>query len=248
MRLSKEEEKAREHILEDETRGIALFRQEDESEKESAVANFFSVLMYRIKEFWHSAIYATQRVFRLHHLADIDLWNFDAAMAKWIYPRLKTFIDQEQFGYPRVFCEYEETEWSSKDEYDDAIRTGAMIGGGKEAWEKVLQEMIFAFEWRLMYSDKEDTQMSAFCKKLNIKNPHEKSLENKTVSYNYECKEPPFSSLRTSEMDLDIKEPEKYVFNGRVVRYYDVKLEIEIEERARKGFAYFGTYFLDLWY
>jgi hypothetical protein len=51
----------------------------------------------------------------------------------------------------------------------------------------------------------------------------------------------------SDEMDLDIKEPEKYQYKRRVVQYYNTKLEREMEDRVAKGFELFGKYFLSLW-
>ena len=47
--------------------------------------------------------------------------------------------------------------------------------------------------------------------------------------------------------DDDEKEPEKYKYLRRVVRYYNSKYDIEIGERAMKGFELFGKYFPNLW-
>jgi hypothetical protein len=51
----------------------------------------------------------------------------------------------------------------------------------------------------------------------------------------------------SDEMDIDEKEPEKYKYLRRVVRYYNSKYDIEIGKRAMKGFELFGKYFSNLW-
>ena len=245
-RLSQEEEKELENTLEEET-SYHYFAELDD-EKENCFHEFFSTLFYRIKDRCYSIKYKVQRIFRPYHISDLDLWNFDNTMAKWIYPRLKLFISQERHGYPGDFSEYNENEWHSKEEYDEAIKTGKRLGGGPEAWEKVLQEMVFAFEWKLNYENyKDEKQRDEFCKKWNIKNPYEKNIENKSIHYEYKCLERGLASCISDETDLDVKEPEKYIYLRRVVRYHNIKSDVEIDERAMKGFELFGRYFSNLW-
>jgi hypothetical protein len=249
-RLSKEEEKLLENVLEEETPYFSLFDTDEDikSNKERLYELFYSIFR-RIKDMYCSVKYLIQRIFRPNHLSDVDLWNLDSTMAKWIYPRLKAFIERKRYGYASIFSEYNENEWESKEQYDKAIKEGKHLGGGAEAWEKVLQEMIFAFEWKVYYECCEDEkQRDKFCKKWNIKNPHKKKLENKHIYYEYKSLEPEFARCTSDDSELDKKEPEKYLFLRRCVHYYDSKYDVEvIEKRARKGFELFGKYFLDLW-
>ena len=111
-RLSKEEEKELENTLEEETsyHYFAELADDDDEEKENCFQKFFSTLFYRIKDRYYSIKYKAQRIFRHYHISDLDLWNFDYTMAKWIYPRLKLFIGKERQGYPGDFSEYNEGE------------------------------------------------------------------------------------------------------------------------------------------
>jgi len=248
-RLSKEEEKELENTLEEES-SYHLFDEDffdNDEEKENLFQEFFSTLFIRIKDKCHSIKYTMQRIFRRYHLSDVDVWNLDSTMAKWIYPRLKEYIKMERHGYPSAFSEYDKNYWRSKERYDEAIKNGKQLGGGPEAWEKVLQEMVFAFEWKLHYNDRDTKQIAKFCKKWDIKNPYEKNIENKCVRYEYKCLEPDLATCTSDEPDLDVKEPDKYVYLHRDVHYYNVKHDIEIGERAQKGFELFGKFFLNLW-
>ena len=107
-RLSQDEEKELENTLEEETsyRYFAELDDKDEDEKGNCFYEFLSTLFYRIKDLCYSIKYKAQRIFRPYHISDLDLWNFDNTMAKWIYPRLKLFIGKERQGYPGVFSEY----------------------------------------------------------------------------------------------------------------------------------------------
>jgi hypothetical protein len=127
-----------------------------------------------------------------------------------------------------------------------AIADGTHLGGGSEAWEEALNEIIFAFEWMLHFDEyKNRIQKDNFCKKWNIKNPYEKNLENKTIHYVYDMQDG--GSCISDESDLDEKEPEKYRFTRRTVGYHNVNTVIEMQERARKGFELFGKYFMNFW-
>jgi len=102
------------------------------------------------------------------------------------------------------------------------------LGGGSEACEQTLNEIIFAFEWMLHFDEYKDrTQQGNFCEKWNIKNPYEKKLENKTIHYVYEMQDG--CTCIAHEPDLDEKEPKKYRFTRRTVGYHNVRFVLEIK-------------------
>jgi len=90
-----------------------------------------------------------QKVFRKNHICDLETWNSYTYMSKLILPHLKAYKKEKRFGYPSAFSEYEDTSgrWNSKEEYDQAIKDGIMIGGGQDEWEKALDKIIFAAEY-----------------------------------------------------------------------------------------------------
>ncbi|GHV76571.1 hypothetical protein AGMMS49942_13920 [Spirochaetia bacterium] len=245
-RLSPVEEKILENVLEEESN--FLFGDENEIKKLHRF-NIFRMLRFRFIDAYHNTHYMLQRIFRSNHVAEIDLWSMDFCMAKWIYPRIKAFIKQDRHGYPSQFSEYNEHEWKSREEYDNAVRDGKILGGGMDAWNNVLQEILFAFEWKIEYDDyRDEKRRDAFCKKWGLKNPHTKCLENKSIDYIYDCLEPDLATCMSDEPDLDTKEPLKYRFLRRRVTYYNVKYEHEvIGVRAQAGFEAFGKYFQNLW-
>jgi hypothetical protein len=239
-RFTKEEEIELQNVLEEESSFFDF-----DFKKRKFYQKFFSMLRWRTRGFYDEIKYSVQRLFRPHHLSNIDLWGFQYTMAKWIYPRLKKFISMERHGYPGIFSEYCENEWANREGYDKAIADGIHLGGGSEAWEQTLNEIIFAFEWMLHFDEYKDrTQQDKFCKKWNIKNPYEKNLENKTIHYVYEMQD---GTCIAHEPDLDEKEPEKYRYKRRTVGYHNVNAVIEIQERAQKGFELFGKYFMSFW-
>ena len=91
------------------------------------------------------------------------------------------------------------------------------------------------------------SQRDNFCEKWNLKNPFTKNLENKSIRYKYKCLQPDLAFCFSDEPDLDKKEPEKYSYLNRIVSYYNVKANIEIQKRAQKGFELFGKFFLNFW-
>lgn len=239
-RFTKEEEIELQNVLEEE---VSFF--EFDYKKRRFYQKFFSVLRWRTRNLYDGVKYNVQRLFRPHHLSDIDLWNLHSTMAKWIYPRLKRFINMKRMGYPGIFSEYSDNEWANQESYDKAIADGTHLGGGNEAWEQTLNEIIFAFEWMLYFDEyKTESQCDDFCKKWNIKNPYAKTLENKSIDYVYEMSD---GTCFSHEPDLDGKEPEKYRFARRTVSYHNVKTVFELQERARKGFELFGKHFMSFW-
>jgi hypothetical protein len=145
----------------------------------------FCRITYRDQNFFCGIKYTFQKLLRPYHASDIDLWNLDGHMAKVLCPKLIAYKKMKRHGYPRAFIEYFKNEWESKDEYDNAIREDKIKGGGPEAWEKVLDEIIFAFEWHLYCKDTLGTDKHGikFFEKYGYKNPYAKTDKNKSVSY-----------------------------------------------------------------
>jgi hypothetical protein len=244
-RLSAEEEKALVDVLEDET-GFFFDDEDTPKKRRFSVLGF---LRFHLENCCYDVRYTFQRIFRSNHIADIDLWGMDFCMARWIYPRIKAFIARKRHGYPGCFSEYHANEWKNREEYDNAIRDGKILGGGEEAWNRILQEILFAFEWKLEYDNWKSAECrDAFCEKWGLRNPHEKSLENKRVDYVYDCLEPGLAECISEDPNLDQKEPEKYRYKKRQVHYYDAYYDAEvIGKRAQAGFEAFGKYFRNFW-
>lgn len=76
-------------------------------------------LIYKIKDGLKSIKWKLQKIFRGY--SDIEMWNLDDTISKWIVPKLKTFKSITQ-GYPASLDTFEE-------------------------WQDMLDEMIFGFEW-----------------------------------------------------------------------------------------------------
>lgn len=162
-----------------------------------------------------------QRVFRKNHTSDNQIWDLAYTLIDYIRPKLQAFIDTEKMGYPAIFSEYNENEWRSKEEYDKAIKEGKHLGGGPEAWDKVLKEMMFAFDFYHWDGEIKETD---FLKKYNLEDPYEKKPENKV------------------EMDdnwPDFLRDEDY--------YHNLELHREYHRRAEKGLELFGKFFMNLW-
>jgi len=244
IRYTQEEEIELQNTLEDES----SFFFNGEHTKRKFYQKIFPFLKYRVRDSYYDIKYKVQRIFRRNHLSDIDLWGFDSTMAEWIYPRLKAFINKKRHGYPGIFSEFNEHEWENRENYDKAIAAGTHLGGGSEAWEQTLQEILFAFEWKLHFENySTESHRDSFCTKWNIKNPFTKNLENKSIQYKYKCLQPDLAFCISDDPDLDKKDPEKYSYTGRIVSYHNVKANIEIQKRAQKGFELFGKFFLNFW-
>lgn len=70
------------------------------------------------------------------HIDEYDVWNMDYTLALIILPMLKK-LKEIGHGYP--------SEFSEPDIREDGINYGGN-GGGAEAWDKVLDQMIEGFE------------------------------------------------------------------------------------------------------
>lgn len=76
-------------------------------------------LIYKIKDILKNLKWKLQKIFRGY--SDIEMWNLDDTISKWIVPKLKEFKKTAQ-GYPAYLNSFEQ-------------------------WQDILDEMIFGFEW-----------------------------------------------------------------------------------------------------
>ncbi len=121
-----------------------------------------------------------QKIFRRNHLSDKEVWNTGSYMIANIHRRLVAFIKTERMGFPSAYADYEENLGWTRDEYDKAKANGNVIGGGKEQWEKDLNEMLFACEFEMNESKRNE---ELFYKKWKIESPFAKTKENLCESF-----------------------------------------------------------------
>lgn len=205
------------------------------------IKNFFEYLPRRIKWFF-------QKVFRKTHTSDYEVWELYPIMAEWILPRLQQFKKTKRMGYPGTFSEYHENEWKNREEYDQAIAEGKMRGGGPEAWEEILDKIIFAFEFTL--ADGGDKKHEKpFMEKYG--DWHAEIPENLQQMKWYRHKKDghcmtPGTSPDDKPVDLNEYEPDEDNPLGHPF-YYNMKMHQEFSERAHEGFKLFGEFFQSFW-
>lgn len=199
----------------------------------------------KIADAYRSIKWFLQKLFRSYHASDCDIWNFHSHLTPIILDKLIAFRNSPLHGYPGCFSEYCENEWKSKEEYDDAVKKGDILGGEQAAWLKVLDEIIFAFEF-LNYYEASDKKRDKMLNKYGLKYPHEKTLENKKIHYVYRFGEGEDTHIMSSHLPPD-KKKEKYTYLGEDVSYYNFDLEREYYERVERGMKLFAKYYLSLW-
>jgi hypothetical protein len=204
-----------------------------------------NIWYYRIRPFF-------QRLFN-HGIADMDLWNLNDTLTVYIYPRLKAFIERDRAGYPSVFGEYYEGGPYTKEEYDAKIASGELKSGAEEAWNKVLYEMLYAFEYDFYGCDLYIGQpkQKEFFKKYFGELPDDPKEENITRTYHYYMHKPgpdlaPWMTCgeELSEERCKPSEAELYIIEEQ---YFNWELERKAGERAREGMKLFAEYYGSLW-
>jgi hypothetical protein len=165
-----------------------------------------------------------------------------------MYPKLKRFIDSNRSGCPSCFLEFEDQPFISRERYDAEIAEGKLHGGGIEAWENTLREMLCWFEWKLQYDCGTDEEKAAFCEKWGLENPWAQIAGNKQVDYIYKATRPGLGTTSTREPDLDIREPDNYIFLSRRVTYYNSDyVHNVINKHAEESLVLFCKYLECLW-
>jgi hypothetical protein len=110
----------------------------------------FAGSLYRTVRGW-SPVFKTrmalQKLVRRDHLNDHEAWECGYFSARELLKRLRAFKKLERHGYPSSFCEYEPNGPWSREEYDEKIASGELSGGGPEAWERVIDQIILGLEY-----------------------------------------------------------------------------------------------------
>ena len=163
-----------------------------------------------------------QKVFRRDHLTDSETWNASYTIAKKVLPVLIRFRKSPRSGYPAVFFEWEDVkECYLETQVEEA--KAFYKGGGPEAWDKCLDEMIFAFEW-MLYHD----EMLEYTK--------DKKAKEWLLKYG-----DPFN---TTDPRHKIIAPACLCCADV---FHDDELEKKLYDRAMEGFKLYHEHYLSLW-
>ena len=215
----------------------------------------------KLKQGMYEIKYSFQRLFKGH--SDSDVFEFYFNISRLILPRL---IDYKKHlhGYPAIFSEYEEPgPWENKEKYDEAIKNGSMLGGGSEAWEAILDKMIFAFTQVIVEDGYARTKLEKRLTKEHIEkygDVWEKKEENAHKSEYHLFTNPDAKGMEAAVSHVpdelfDDKTVEDYKKEGLIYRgfkkrrpfYHNDKLAEELRTKQDEGLALFAKYFKNLW-
>ena len=226
-----EEKSFFDYVIEDEDHKISIFTR-------------IKWKLEKIGDAYRLVKYFLQKLFRPYHASDCDIWNLHNHLTPIILSKLIAFRNSSLSGYPSYFSLYAGNEWKSKEEYDEAIAKGKILGGGFDAWLKTLDEMIFAFEF-IAYYEASDKKRDKMLDKYELKYPHERIPENREVSYIY--KSGPSKNVMMSDLPPDDSDNADREYLGESISYYNFDLESEYYKRANKGLELFAKHFMSLW-
>jgi hypothetical protein len=188
-----------------------------------------------------------QRIFRSNHLADCDIWEAGYTIAKQSLKIVKAFKDYDRHGIPSIFSEYHENEWKSKEEYDKAIADGKMLGGGQDAWEKVLDHIIMALEYKANEGNKAKLEEEWWIKYFGM-NPYDESNRcNKYEKYEFRYKDDNKNIGCHMTFDSPPEDPERCEYIKKEICYGNSELVRYAEELVQEGFELFGKYCTAMW-
>jgi len=190
-----------------------------------------------------------QKIFRTNHLSDNDIWGADYHLAKYILKVLRAYKKYDRHGYPGIFSEYSENEWRTKEEYDEAIASGRMKGGGPEAWEKILDRMIATFEG-IVYCDFTSEKEAWYVKHFGF-SPHAKLDVNHHWRWEYKYKKdndnPRIGCMIHFGHTPPEGNPEDFETFKKEVMYSNTELDAYIAEWTAEGLHLFAEHFHGLW-
>lgn len=231
-----------------------LHEDDTKLEKFLTKIHFYTIKSKIHNVYWYGIRQTFFKIFRKNHFSDVELWNPYMYIAKKTLPLLIAFRKSERHGYPNAFSEFDENTMTIEQynnlknlpDYDPQ----KIYGGGPEAWDKMLDEMIFALEFALYESSGNRKKEDAFYKKYYGKLPYEEIEENKVTTRYYKKldeKNPHAGTIMDFNNDEKYKDATKYKLLGEDVFYHNSKLVIEAGKRAERGMTLFGSLFYGLW-
>lgn len=221
---------------------------------------FWYRTLRKIPDAYRRIKWGFQRVFRASHASDCDIWGLHDHLAPILLRKMKAFREQKQHGFPCNFSEWGYEGCTdkyggigiTKEEYDKARAKGEYVGGENEAWEKTIDEMVFAFDFLAHYdgySKRGERKRDEMLARYSLEYPHQKIPENRTVGYVYEYgRGDDTHTVHTDETPEEIKKKgKKYRYLGESVSYYNFDLERKYYDRVQAGLDLFAKYFTSLW-
>lgn len=194
--------------------------------------------------------YYTQRIYRKSHTSDRDLFELYPRLTDLILPKLEAFKNSHRAGHPMCFCDWTPTKddpkyggmGMTKAQYEKDKKKGIFKGGGMKAWDKTLDEMIFAFNF-IKYHEYGGKKQAAFFERYKIKDPTAETKANMHLNYVYKSKEDGHMMWSGERL----KNEKKYELVKTEPIYYNTESEKALYERAEKGLQLFAKHFLSLW-
>jgi hypothetical protein len=188
-----------------------------------------------------------QHLFRKSHLNDFEISEAHFSMAKKMLPIVVEFKKQHGCGYPGVFTEYSETEWGSREKYDEAISQGRIIGGGQEAWEKILDGIIRSLE-AVVYEGNRNKMHDWYLKYFGL-DPYDELKVNEYMRYEFRYNDD--EKWVGHHMSFNEKPKEKpcgFESYSEELTHGNSELLRYIHDVVQQGFNDLGKYFQCFWY
>jgi hypothetical protein len=187
-----------------------------------------------------------QRLFRSDHLSDNQIWEAGFYMSKYCLKMLYAFKKYDRHGYPSTFSEYNENEWNSKEDYNDAIKRGDLLGGGPSEWEKVLDHIIMALEFKAFEGN--EKKMHDWWIKYFGMDPWDETNEcNKYVKYDFCYKDDPSSLGSHMSFGKPPEDIDRCEYLKKETCYGNTELMLYANKIVQLGFIQMGTFWESLW-
>jgi hypothetical protein len=183
-----------------------------------------------------------QRLIRHDHVADQDIWGAHAVIIKKTYPLIKAFVKYNRHGHPCLEGFYDgndQKKWDSK--------------GAEKEWERILQEILFAFEFTYQEEFRDRTAKRLEAKMKRLHGDWDAKLPKNISYFFWRDMEDGTSLLIDRPSKLTKAEKRAYEekdgknWMEKYAHYYDYKLHFKLCKRAQEGFELFGKYLMNLW-
>lgn len=183
-----------------------------------------------------------QRLTRWDHISNSDVWGMNSIFIKKMYPYVRHFVTAKwRHGYHLL------PQFWNKDDLNDYDHDVAI-----KAWEDVLKEILFAFEFYYM----DEWGSTSIGKRLEAKMKRlygdweKKALDHCSVWDEGEILGSmihDYNNITPAQSDALEKKYGKNWLSKVHTFYYDHDLYWKLAERADKGMKLFGEYAMGMW-
>ena len=169
------------------------------------------------------------------------VWNANITMSAYCLKVMVAFKKSEMTCIPNAFVDHVNSQLP-REEYEEKIKSGEMMGGGIKAWKATLDHIIMALEYDAIRDARKYGEW--FVRHFGM-DPKDKTNKcNEYVSYEYRKIDRPKCVTNTSSSQKP--DPSEVEWCKEIRGYYNVELVMYAEDCVQYGLELLGRFWTQM--